>query len=99
GRFPDREWGKSPIDSTGACRDAAGMPISAPHPECREDERVRAQDPVPRVILTREGEGVMLAELDRLRERMDGEFTERLRGARNLGGSAEEQHKPHMLRC
>jgi len=73
------------------------MPISAPHPEFREDERVRAQDPVPRVILTREGERVMLAELDRLRERMDREFTERLREARNFGGSHENDEYLQIL--
>lgn len=54
-----------------------------------EEERLRAPRPVPRVILTREGEQAMRAELDRLRRQLDGEFTERLREARGFGPSGE----------
>jgi transcription elongation factor GreA len=54
-----------------------------------EEERLRAPRPVPRVILTRAGESTMRAELDRLRRRLDGEFTERLREVRGFGGSYE----------
>ena len=54
-----------------------------------EEERLRAPRPVPRVILTREGEQAMRAELDRLRQQLDGEFTERLREARGFGASHE----------
>ena len=54
-----------------------------------EEERLRAPRPVSPVILTREGEQMLRAELDRLRERLDGEFTERLREAHGFGGSYE----------
>lgn len=65
------------------------MSISASHPTHPEEERLRAQHPVPRVVLTSEGERVMRGELERLRQRLEGEFTERLREARGFGGSHE----------
>jgi transcription elongation factor GreA len=65
------------------------MSISATQPTYPEEERLRAQRPVPRVILTREGERAMRAELERLRRRLDGEFTDRLREARGFGASHE----------
>ncbi|MFN8215747.1 MAG: hypothetical protein U0R71_04040 [Solirubrobacterales bacterium] len=65
------------------------MPTSATQPISPEEERSRTPRPVPRVILTREGKRVMCAEIDRLRRRLDGEFTERLREARGFGASHE----------
>jgi transcription elongation factor GreA len=65
------------------------MSISATTPTNPEEERLRAARPVPRVMLTTEGARVMRADLERLRERLDGEFTERLREARGGGGSHE----------
>lgn len=65
------------------------MSISTSHPIFREEERVRAPKPVARVILSRAGEKVMRAELERLRERLDDEFTARLREAREFGDSRE----------
>ncbi|HEX6602976.1 MAG TPA: GreA/GreB family elongation factor [Solirubrobacterales bacterium] len=65
------------------------MSISATQRTYPEEERLRAQRPVPRVILTREGERAMRAELERLRRRLDGEFTDRLREARGFGASHE----------
>lgn len=47
------------------------------------------RQPVPRVILTRDGERLMQAELAELRRRLGGEFTARLREARDAGGSHE----------
>jgi transcription elongation factor GreA len=73
------------------------MSISAPHPKYLEDERVRAPDPTPRVLLTRAGEEVMRGELKRLRERIDGEFTARLREAREFGGSSENDEYLQIL--
>ena len=63
------------------------MSISATQPINPEESRLRAPTPGPRVILTREGELAMRAELERMRERLDGEFTARLREARGFGGS------------
>jgi len=54
-----------------------------------EEKRFRVRQPVPRVILTRAGEQLMQAELDQLRRRLGGEFTERLREARDSGGAHE----------
>jgi transcription elongation factor GreA len=65
------------------------MPLSATPPNYPEEKRLRVQRPVPRAILTREGERAMRAELDRLRQRLDREFTDRLRQARGFGSSHE----------
>jgi transcription elongation factor GreA len=65
------------------------MSISATQPIYPEEERLRASQPVPRIILTRYGESAMRAELDRLRQSLDGEFSDRLREARGFGGSYE----------
>lgn len=65
------------------------MSISATQLMSPEEERLRAPRPVPRVILTREGERMLRAELGRLRQRLEGEFTERLREAHGFGGSYE----------
>lgn len=54
-----------------------------------EEERLRAPRPVSPVILTPEGEQMLRAELARLRQRLDGEFTERLREAHGFGSSHE----------
>ena len=47
------------------------MSISATQSINPEESRLRAPNPVPRVILTREGERAMRAELERMRERLD----------------------------
>ena len=65
------------------------MSISAAQPTYSEEERLRAPHPVPRVILTREGERALRAELERLRLSLNGEFTDRLREARGFGASGE----------
>ncbi|MBS1878491.1 MAG: GreA/GreB family elongation factor [Actinobacteria bacterium] len=65
------------------------MSTSATHLTHPEEERLHAPRPVPRVILTRAGEEAMRTDLARLRRRLDGEFTERLREARDFGGSHE----------
>ena len=65
------------------------MSISTAGPIFPEEQRLRVRQPVPRVILTRAGERLMQAELDQLRQRLAGEFTERLREARDSGGSHE----------
>jgi transcription elongation factor GreA len=65
------------------------MSISATQPINPEEERIGAQRPIPRVILTPEGVSAMRTELERLRRRLDGEFTDRLREARGFGPSHE----------
>jgi transcription elongation GreA/GreB family factor len=65
------------------------MSISASQLISPEEERLRAPRPVPRVILTPEGERMLRAELDRSRQRLAGEFTERLRDAHGFGASHE----------
>lgn len=54
-----------------------------------DQSRQAAAGPVGRAILTREGERGLREELERLRRRLEGEFTERLREARDSGASAE----------
>lgn len=68
------------------------MSISAAHTISPEEERLSALRPVPRVILTRAGEQAMRDELGRLRERIDGEFTERLREARESGANEHDEY-------
>ncbi len=65
------------------------MSISAAQPRYPEEERLRASQPVPRITLTRDGERVMREELGRLRQSLEGEFSDRLREARGFGGSYE----------
>jgi transcription elongation factor GreA len=65
------------------------MSISATQPIHPEEECLRAPQPVPRAILTPKGERAMRANLDRLRQGLEGEFSERLREARGFGGSRE----------
>ncbi|MBS1676485.1 MAG: GreA/GreB family elongation factor [Actinobacteria bacterium] len=65
------------------------MSISATQLISPEEERLRAPRPVSRVILTPEGERMLRAELGRLRQRLDGEFAERLREAHGSGASSE----------
>jgi transcription elongation factor GreA len=65
------------------------MSISATQSIQPEAERLRSLQPAPRVYLTRDGADAMRAELDRLRQSLDGEFSDRLREARGFGGSRE----------
>lgn len=52
-------------------------------------ERAPAPQPVPRAILTRDGERALREELERLRAEANGELVERLREARDLGSSGD----------
>jgi transcription elongation factor GreA len=61
-----------------------GLPSADP-----EEQRVSTQQPVPRLILTPDGEQAIRAEVQRLREKAHGEFATRLRDARDFGGTRE----------
>ncbi len=65
------------------------MAIQSLSPTDPEEQRLQAAQPVPRAILTRDGERQLRAELERLREEAGTDFVARLREARDFGGSSE----------
>ncbi len=65
------------------------MPISAFSPADPEQQRLPNKRPVPRAILTRADERAIRADLERLRAEAGGELVERLREAREFGGTKE----------
>lgn len=65
------------------------MSISTTSPVQPEEQRVQAARPSPRAILTRAGEQAIRDDLERLRQSLEGEFTDRLREARGFGSSRE----------
>lgn len=65
------------------------MAIQSLSPTDPEEQRLQAGQPVPRAILTREGERELRAELERLREEAGTDFVARLREVRDFGGASE----------
>ena len=65
------------------------MSITSLSPLDPEEQRAPTGRPIPRVILTRDGEREIRAELERLREEAGGDLVERLREAREAGAASE----------
>lgn len=64
------------------------MSISGLHAD-PEAQRAPTQQPVPRLILTPDGERAIRVELERLHEKAGDELARRLRDAREFGGTRE----------